>query len=332
MAIIAAVQFTAWFAMWAAGFARPPLTDLYSLVAIIGLVMGLIPFSLWYVFKIHKEGEARPIARIRRDLDMRRVVAVAAAVALAPVLAGAFSALKSAIPFAVPFYLDPPLASLDRLIFGTDPWRLTHAAFGWATPVIDRFYTVWLVVMLVAFNLVLLSRPSPQKARALIAYVLMWPAVGTIGSYALSSAGPIYQDALFGGHSGLREVLQRDGAIKAVALQQKLWHAYVHRFDTLGSGISAMPSMHIAMACWLALTIRGAFPRLQWVGWMYVAMIWISSVHLGWHYVSDGVPAAVGALVVWKIAAQLSHWKQARAFATRAKEAIAVPCAEHTHS
>jgi hypothetical protein len=300
MAAIAALQFAAWYAMWSAGFARRPLVGLYDVIAIAGLVIGLVPFTLYYLLRVHREGERRPLARIRRDVELPRVAAVGAAMLLGPVTAGAFSAMKGAIAVAVPFYLDPPLARLDRALFGTDPWRLTHALFGWATPAIDMFYLSWLLVMLLGFYLVLLSRPSPRKTQSLVAYLLMWPLVGTIGGYALSSAGPIFQDALFGGHSGLIASLQHEGATKALDLQQRLLAAYMDRYEMPGAGISAMPSMHIAMACWLALTLRAAFPRFQWVGWTYLVLIWFGSVHLGWHYVSDGVVGIIGALLVWK--------------------------------
>jgi hypothetical protein len=206
----------------------------------------------------------------------------------------------------VPFYLDPALARLDRAVFGTDPWRLTHAAFGWATPAIDQFYVSWLLVMLLSFYLVLLSRPSVRKTQSLVAYLLMWPVVGTIGSYAFSSAGPIFQDALFGGHSGLIPALQQEGATKALDLYQALWRAYTARYEMLGAGISAMPSMHIAMACWAALALRAYFPRFQLMGWTYLALIWFGSVHLGWHYVSDGIGGIVGALLVWSAAGMVA--------------------------
>jgi hypothetical protein len=299
MAVIAVLQFGAWYVMWSAGLARRPLIGVYDVVAVGGLVMGLVPFSLWYLLSIRRQGERRPLARIRRDLSPPRVAAIGAAVVLAPVTAGAFSALKGGIAITVPFYLDPALARLDRAVFGTDPWRLTHAWFGWATPAIDLFYLTWLLVMLLGFYLVLLGRPSERKTQSLVAYLLMWPLIGTLGGYALSSAGPIFQDALFGGHSGLIASLQHEGASKALELQQRLLAAYRDRYEMPGSGISAMPSMHIAMACWLALTLRAAFPRFQWAGWAYLGLIWFGSVHLGWHYVSDGAVGIAGALLVW---------------------------------
>jgi hypothetical protein len=313
MAMIAAVQLAAWWVMWDAGIARRPMIGLYDLVAIAGLVMGFVPFSLSYLLRIRREGETRPLARIREDLEPWRIAAVGAAMMLGGVTAGAFSAMKGAIPVAVPFYLDPALARLDRAVFGTDPWRLTHAWFGWATPAIDMFYLSWLLVMLLGFYLVLLARPSARKTQSLVAYLLMWPLVGTLGGYALSSAGPIFQDALFGGHSGLIGALQHDGAVKALQLQQRLLAAYGVRYEMLGAGISAMPSMHIAMACWLALTIRAAWPRAQFAGWAYLALIWFGSVHLGWHYFSDGVVGVAAALLIWRLAgviaaARLSRW------------------------
>ena len=314
MAMVAVVELVVWLMMYGAGLARSPLVAQYNIVEVIGFAGALIPFFLWHLLKLFRQGEAWPAKRMLRALDPARVAAIVLATLLGSITAGAFSALKAAIPLVVPFYLDPALGGFERAIFGTDPWRISHAMLGWATPFIDRFYLSWLPVMLVAFNLVLLSKPSSLKTRSLIAYVVMWPAVGTIGSYLLSSAGPIFQDALFGGQSGLIAALEREGAAGNLQAYHYLWNAYANRHNALGGGISAMPSMHIAMACWLALTLRGMAPRMQWLGWIYMAVIWVGSVHLGWHYVSDGVVGIGGALLVWRLAGtevwRQSNWMQ----------------------
>jgi hypothetical protein len=300
MAVIAAVEFALWWAMSNAGFARAPTVALYNIVEVIGVAAASIPFFLWYLLKVYREGEARPTRRIARDFDPARAVAVVLAMLLGSVMGGAFSALKAAIPLAVPFYLDGWLASFERAIFGTDPWRISHALFGWATPAIDLFYWSWLPVMVLAFNLVLLSAPSPIKARSLITYMLLWPIIGTLGGYMLSSAGPIFHDDLFGGHLGLVAALRAEGATGNLHAHDYLWNAYVNRHNVLGGGISAMPSMHVAMACWLALTVRASIPRFQWLGWTYLVLIWASSVHLGWHYASDGFAGITGAFLIWR--------------------------------
>lgn len=309
MAAVTVIQFGCWFALWRAGVARAPLVGLYDIVALAGLGIALVVFFLWHLLAIYRGGERSPAKRMVREFDGRRAAAVVIATVLAPIAAGAFSAMKAAIPLVIPFYLDGPLTGFERAIFGTDAWRITHALLGWATPLIDSFYLSWLPVMLLAFNFVLLSQPSPVKTRAMIAYLLMWPAVGTLGGYLLSSAGPIFYDALLGGHSGLLDALQREGAKGTLLAYNHLWASYVHRFETLGGGISAMPSMHIGMACWLALTLRSYFPKMQWAGWAYMAMIWLSSVHLGWHYASDGVGGIAGALIVWRAAGAIADFR-----------------------
>jgi hypothetical protein len=308
MAVVAACQFALWSILWTAGFAKQPLFQAYSAITMAGLVLGCIPFVLWYVHKIYREGEAHPISRMKRDVRPSRVLAVAGALVLAPITASSFGAAKSALHFAVPFYLDVPLANFERALFGQDPWRISHSLLGWATPAIDRIYLAWLVVMLIGFNLVLLSKPSALKTRSLIAYLVMWPTVGTIGSYLSSSAGPIFYHAIFGGSafSDLIPALQHAKATGALSIYDHLWRSYATRDPAVGGGISAMPSMHVALACWLALTIRAGFPRFQWAGWAYLALIWIGSVHLGWHYVVDGFAGIVGAALVWAVAPHMA--------------------------
>jgi hypothetical protein len=307
MASVTAVQFGCWFALWRIGIARPPLVGFYQIVALTGLAVALIVFFLRYLLALYREHESKPTKRMMRDLDGRRVVAVIIATVLGPISAGAFSALKAAIPLAIPFYMDVPLMRFERTLFGTDPWRISHALLGWATPFIDMYYLSWLPVMLLGFNFVLLSKPSPQKTCSLIAYVLMWPAVGTLGGCLLSSAGPIFHDALFGGQSGLLDALRDERASGTLMAYSHLWSAYSNRYDTFGGGISAMPSMHIAMTFWLAMTIRASARHWQWVGWVYMALIWIGSVHLGWHYFSDGIAAIAAGALIWRVAEALTQ-------------------------
>jgi len=300
MAALAAIQLAMWCVLWRKSLSGAPLIGLYDIVAFAGIFGALIPFFLSYLWHIHREGEKQPLHRIRQDFDSDRAASVVLALLLGGITGGAFSALKTAIPLVVPFYLDPGLSAFERSIFGTDPWRITHDLLGWATPLIDRFYLSWLPVMLIAFNLVLLSKPSAFKTRSLLTYILIWPIVGVVGAYALSSAGPIFHDAIFGGNSGLLTDLRREGAPGTLFAYNHLWSSYANRYETLAGGISAMPSMHISMACWLALSVSARFPRWRSAGWLYFGLIWLSSVHLGWHYFSDGLVGAVITLLVWQ--------------------------------
>jgi membrane-associated phospholipid phosphatase len=73
------------------------------------------------------------------------------------------------------------------------------------------------------------------------------------------------------------------------------------------SGISAMPSMHVAMATLFAIA---GFRRSRLLGGIftvYALTIWVASVHLGWHYALDGVVGAAMMGALWSLSKPIAR-------------------------
>jgi hypothetical protein len=212
----------------------------------------------------------------------------------------AFTSLKVAIPAVFPFWLDLPLARAEGSL-GLAPWQVSHAFLGWATPEIDLIYWSWFMVVPAVLYSVMLSKPSARKSRALVTYALIVLVLGICGAYLFASVGPIFYDRVFGTHvfSALVAELSQS-APRMMATQQLLWDAYSTHTMTLGNGISAMPSIHVALAMWIVMVAQGT--RFSIPARIYFVLSWIGSVHLGWHYFSDGLVASLGVLALWKAA------------------------------
>lgn len=90
-------------------------------------------------------------------------------------------------------------------------------------------------------------------------------------------------------------------SLNGLALQNYLKNAYDRGALVFGGGISAMPSMHVSVATLIALA---GYSWQRWIGLAltpFVVVIWIGSIHLGWHYALDGIVAAIMTLLIWAL-------------------------------
>ena len=254
---------------------------------------------------------------------------------LLPLLMGGFGTLKQLIPLYNPFSWDDIWAELGQyLCFGWTPWQLTHAVFGapLATVFLDRLYLAWVPLLFLIIPAVAFAAPRLLRAQFFLSFAGAFVLIGVVGAFIFSSAGPCFA-TLIGTRSAGNyvELMARLHAIDAsgyhlssVYFQNELWQAYRRHEFGFGLGISAMPSMHNAIAFLYAL----AAGRLGWgmraLVWSFTALILIGSVHLGWHYLSDGLVAWAATYGIWQASGWYLRWSgYERAVAVRPQPVLA---------
>jgi uncharacterized membrane protein YesL len=248
------------------------------------------------------QGERNPTSRLLLEIRQSRlrICGILLGCLLVGMQIGALTWLKTMLPVTQRFWADVPLAEADRMLFGRDAWVVSHELFGSISAFLDRCYVTWAPVKFATLIGVIVSAASPMRSRAMLAYFLT-VSTGCLAQYAMPSAGPVFY-----AHLGLGSRFASMPIEPWVAAARDyLWADYLSGGGKPGGGISAMPSMHVAVAMWIALVVRAYFPRLQLMGWAYFAAILIGSVHLGWHYALDGIASIAIASIAWMAALRL---------------------------
>lgn len=301
----------------------------YAISLLVPLVFALCGHVVSIMVCVRPKRLTRYLtASLKESLTQRRILFALPVVLLLPVFSTAFSAFKTAIPAIQPYVWDARLSEWDRLLHGgTHPWVLLQTVLGhpWITGAVNVLYNVWFFVMyaillLQAFAL----RDTRLRMQFLLSFVVTWILLGTLGAIWFSSMGPCYYPSFepeSGPYAPLMAYLREAGEqvpVWALNVQQMLWNDYQASKTGIGSGISAMPSMHVATAVLLALFgwrhSRQAGAALT----LYAILIMIGSVHLGWHYAVDGYVGAVGAAAVW--------WLVGRFLVRRPAAPVPSPC------
>ena len=227
-----------------------------------------------------------------------------------------FSATKSMIHVFNPFYLDEMFMKIDRFLhFGIDPWKITHTVFSgaWGSLFLSFIYAIWFGMMLYYTLWMMVSiKMRKHRFQYLTSFILCWFLLGSVLAVFLSSAGPVYFGRVTGDisvYEPLMDILRSHNEpykdqflyVYALDVQDYLWNSYLKTTIDVGTGISAMPIMHLSIAALLYFSAKELNKNFGYAMLIFLILIQIGSVHLGWHYAIDGYVSIFLTWLIWKL-------------------------------
>lgn len=294
-----------------------------GLVLVAGILLGTQ--ALWAVTRLAAwlpARMARPTpwvdrvsALLRRSASPCRALRLLVVFGLLGVFMNTFVGFKRAIPVVQPFAWDVDFMRLDLLLHGgRHPWEWLHPLLSHPglTNALDLLYYAWFPLHLVGLTAIVWGADRAIRTRFLVGFCLVWIILGSMLAILFSSAGPCY----FGRVTGMADPYEplmaylgsvdRTHGLIALQVQDILWQGYVHgTTHALIEGISAMPSLHIALPILYAVA-TWRIHRALGVGFLiFTALMLIGSVHLGWHYAVDGYLSALLVPAVWWAAGRI---------------------------
>lgn len=229
-----------------------------------------------------------------------------------------FTVYKGSAIGANGYGFDATFISWDQAIFGGyHAWEWTHSIFSTpeATKWIDFLYHPAFYPMLIGFFYCTVAHSYKELRHTyIVSYLASFLIIGMIMANALHSAGPVFDGVFYGDGSTFAPLIDRrieqlsgeSGPVTSAALINYLSTLNQNGEIRMGAGISAMPSMHIVL---VLLWLFPAWHLNKYLGVLlafYTAIIWVGSVHLGWHYFVDGLVSLVVVSVIWRIAGHIT--------------------------
>jgi PAP2 superfamily len=286
---------------------------------LVFLILSLLIMRFYHIARYVKpKSPARELMHdMKRYLtDRKRLANGLPALVIMTVIAFVFSEVRGHTLQLNSVLWDAKLAEVDKwLHFGRHPWEWLQPILGYApiTFLINLNYNMWffsMIMTVIWFGFS--SEPSQDRTRFLLTYVGIWGIGGNILAIFFASAGPCfysrmglapdpYQDLMTYLHH-VNETIP----IWAVSLQDALWQN--HATASQIREISAMPSLHNASALLFAILgyrINKFWGRLLAV---HAFLIYIGSIHLGWHYAVDAYVGWAVTLAVWWATGPIVRW------------------------
>ena len=284
-----------------------------EIVSQLFVAFALTAFCVHTFRLLRRHKPERPLAFLARDLvtnylTPHRVLTPLPVLLLTSPFISVVSSVKRLIGFMNPFDWDARFAELDRLLHGgVHPWELLHPVFAhpYVTAAVSELYSFpwFFAVALMQFWLIFTAHR--ERHRLIMTNLLCWILLGNLAATLFSSAGPVYYAHFVTGPNPYTELLAHLAGVNAsiplsaLASQDYLWSMYQSGQVLPGTGISAMPSMHLSMATLMVLVARHIGRRTTICAWAYLVFLELGSVYLGWHYAIDGYASIAATLAIW---------------------------------
>lgn len=286
---------------------------LLSAVTLAGLCA--LP-GLWKMMRAGVRSPTAHIVDLARD-NWRFILMVSAGMLIAGLNMITFMYSKPLLNHLVPFWADPLLAEVDYYLFlGHDPSSLLGWLNSKATALF--YHRAWFALMVMTL-LLAMSRPaSVERSAILVSYFVLWSVVGPVIHLLVPAAGQVFfQNLGYGDRFAAIPVPE-----EMAQMSGYLWAVYSGSQFAPGSGISAMPSMHIATTAWMVIAVHVLARRWSPAMAAVAFAIFLLSMSLGWHYAVDGIVGAAAAVGCYLAALRIYR---AGAKARRERSGGAVP-------
>lgn len=220
----------------------------------------------------------------------------------------AFSQFKIVMRHFPGVNFDAEFAALDRWMhFGVDAWVAYEPALRLLsfTDASVPYHIIWAAPLLLGPALAIsIDRDIRRRRGFWLTYLFVWVGLGNTVAALFYSVGPVFYGPILGDHAryaDLFAMLQNtDYAQTMFKLSVDfLLEQYLAETSTAGGGISAFPSVHVAMATLTALYLGSLSRWLIPVAVVYALIIQIFAVLSGLHYAVDGYASALAVLAFW---------------------------------
>ena len=316
-----AIALTYYVACYAAGWltGASRLIDIKPYTGIFTLLVGLLAVVLvlgcviQVMVVVRPEGPLLPAIGTMlfgELLTADRLANILVPFTVGPLFFSIFGSFKLLIPHMNPFAWDHTFLRWDMALHGGwMPWQLLQPLVGTplVTSAINMGYDLWFGAMLATFIWQAWSLERRElRAQFLVAFLLCWIVIGTVMATLLSSAGPCYYGRVTGLADPFHPLMDylrsanEMAPVWSLKIQDILWRNYAIDGALPAGGISAMPSMHLAVATLMALLAWRIDRRLGLGYTAFAAVILIGSVHLGWHYAIDGYVSIAVTIAIWR--------------------------------
>ncbi len=292
----------------------------YLLLLPTVLQLSFIIGSIGYFIVLVYRKEKRPLYCFWQQIiffyeQRYQIISAFLLLVVISVFSSYYSTFKAMIPVLHPFEFDESLRQMDLWLFlGNEPWRLIHNLYQspWVTLGLDFAYNVWFFLVYGVLITFLVTQNGQNRRRYVLAWLLCWIVIGNLLALLFSSVGPTFIGRLAPDHTSYEPLMallhQQDRWIQqhvpslliwSLNTQDSLWTSYSTGKEMLGSGISAMPSMHVSMSVLMALGVGSINRKLGIIFWCFSFIIYIGSFTLGWHYAVDGLVSGPITVVIW---------------------------------